>query len=543
MSIKQPIAKKGAAAVYVVIFTATLLSIISLSFVRLMLSEMGRTTNYSLSQSAYNSALAGIEDAKIVLLRYQNCVNARTVDAAGHVSYNYKVNGEPIECAAIVKAFTEDSEKTAEDCDAVGRLLGYNTENHETIIKTDSENAEVTGSAAAFDQAYTCVRVSSRNRNYLTTLTNSAQTKIVPIRTISNDDTNSVNRIVISWFSRKDLTRVSKNSDGVTIDDITYHSYKLSSAGNPLMNGAIKRNNAFAPSGGASNSYYRNTFTSQAVVPSTIRATLVQTAREFHLSDFYSSKAETVSGKTEYHTDRGSILLRPTTNNLYNLDADTTAAAIKNYSNHISGGSSDCGSSDCFSYKGGPFATSANKSQNTPLDVYCYTNEGINTPNGYACTADIFVPRPVAYSSSNKRNYTTFFLVLNLPYGSPGTEVSVELRNCKNDSDSIYTERGEGDSTGCKTVYFANVQPIVDSTGRANDLFRRVEARVELVDNYFPIANYALAVEDPNSDDDTVEKDFYVTNNCEFQEHVWDSELNRVVTRSTSCNNSEKRSS
>ncbi len=69
MSIKQTIVKKGAAAIYVVIFTATLLSIIALSFVRLMLSEMSRTTNYSLSQSALNSALAGIEDAKIVLLR------------------------------------------------------------------------------------------------------------------------------------------------------------------------------------------------------------------------------------------------------------------------------------------------------------------------------------------------------------------------------------------------------------------------------------------------------------------------------------------
>ena len=89
MSIRQKIVKKGAAAIYVVIFTATLLSIIALSFVRLMLSEMSRTTNYSLSQSALNSALAGIEDAKIVLLRYQNCMNARSTDVNGHITYNY----------------------------------------------------------------------------------------------------------------------------------------------------------------------------------------------------------------------------------------------------------------------------------------------------------------------------------------------------------------------------------------------------------------------------------------------------------------------
>ena len=67
--------KKAAASIYIVIFTTTLLGVIALSFTRIMLAESLRTTNYSLSQSAYNSAQAGIEDAKIVLLRYQNCIN------------------------------------------------------------------------------------------------------------------------------------------------------------------------------------------------------------------------------------------------------------------------------------------------------------------------------------------------------------------------------------------------------------------------------------------------------------------------------------
>ena len=50
--------KRGAASIYIVIFTTTLLGVIALSFVRIMLSEALRTTNYNLSQSAYNSSLA-----------------------------------------------------------------------------------------------------------------------------------------------------------------------------------------------------------------------------------------------------------------------------------------------------------------------------------------------------------------------------------------------------------------------------------------------------------------------------------------------------
>ena len=78
--------RKGAASIYIVIFTTTLLGIIALSFVRIMLAESLRTTNYSLSQSAYNSALAGIEDAKIILLRNQSCVNKGSFISAGGMS-------------------------------------------------------------------------------------------------------------------------------------------------------------------------------------------------------------------------------------------------------------------------------------------------------------------------------------------------------------------------------------------------------------------------------------------------------------------------
>ena len=68
--------KKGAAALYIVLFTTIILSIISLSFTRVMITATDDTTNNDLSQSAYDSALAGIEDAKIALMKYHDCINA-----------------------------------------------------------------------------------------------------------------------------------------------------------------------------------------------------------------------------------------------------------------------------------------------------------------------------------------------------------------------------------------------------------------------------------------------------------------------------------
>ena len=64
--------KEGAASFYVVAFSTMILMVIAASFAAIIISEMNRTSNDDLAQSAYDSALAGIEDAKIAFYNYQN---------------------------------------------------------------------------------------------------------------------------------------------------------------------------------------------------------------------------------------------------------------------------------------------------------------------------------------------------------------------------------------------------------------------------------------------------------------------------------------
>ncbi len=768
MSKQQNNTKKGAAAIYIVIFTATLLGIVTLSFVRLMLAESMRTTNYSLSQSAYNSALAGIEDAKVVLLRYQNCVNSGSTFASG------------VECDDYVDAFDSLNTATnAEDCDLVRNLLGYDTDynkqNHETLIQTNTSDT-ISSAGAAFDQAYTCVKINQKSSNYLTTLTENYPTKIVPVRTGNSDDpddednVNQVNRIVISWFNRKNVDKVSL--DGAL--DTT--SYRNPQYGQKITSSNF--NSFIAFSDDNANPYY-NTFgdpnnpSTRPIAPPTIQMTLIQTAEAFKLSQFYSNNGNA--------TNRGTLTLRPVNK------AATTDTLSPTHISKTSGGLN-------------ALAASANKSQNSPIDVICDTQ---NEELEYSCIADIVLPRPregysytrktkvkvykrkftgnhvlygrdvqyevctnidektgrcdryttmtdsvdpgvelsgdgvkitnegalynfkvrvctgfngdgscsdwtnlsssdlenpqgksvqvvrvtsrssvgsgryryyyrycralmgtecrrwssntsyvgtseprdvsavisdidaehnysykycrginsasgacstwsgtVYYSgaeitnsarngivefrgigyrniysheyrpcagnyddgrcygwssvrsgssgymtnspstpsgegheydiatrnltvaASDHRNPNTTFIVLNSPYGIPETEVSVQLLHCASETADIST---------CRTINFANVQPIIDSTGRANDLFRRVEARVELVDTYFPIANFALAADDDGSDDDNIKKDFYVTKGCSYTES-YPTASGVTYTGSTTCKDAGDRS-
>ena len=76
--------KEGAASFYIVAISTLILVIVAASFAAVIISEVTRTSNDDLAQSAYDAALAGVEDAKLAFYSYQSCLeNGSPIDASG----------------------------------------------------------------------------------------------------------------------------------------------------------------------------------------------------------------------------------------------------------------------------------------------------------------------------------------------------------------------------------------------------------------------------------------------------------------------------
>lgn len=186
----------GAVSLFVVIFAALLMTVITISFVRIMIQDQQQATASDLAKSAYDSALAGVEDGKRALLRAQSiCADASSPAGACLDAYNTN-NINSGTCNA-----------------AVGQLTDV------VAAKTDQEVAVQTGSTNALDQAYTCVIIHTNTPDYLGELAQDSN-KLIPLVGV-----DSFSKIKIEWFSRKDLPPSANN----TVD-------LLSTAGTPLLN-------------------------------------------------------------------------------------------------------------------------------------------------------------------------------------------------------------------------------------------------------------------------------------------------------------------
>lgn len=97
------------------------------------------------------------------------------------------------------------------------------------------------------------------------------------------------------------------------------------------------------------------------------------------------------------------------------------------------------------------------------------------TSGGYACKMTLNLPAPINSASLDQRDA---YLRLAAPYNS-STDFRVQMWSSTSMSEP---------------VRFSGVQPIVDSTGRADQLFRRIESRIEASGNGMPLINAALDV-------------------------------------------------
>jgi Tfp pilus assembly protein PilX len=406
--------KKGGASLYVVIFTTFLLSIIAVSFLRIMISEANQTTDYDLSQSAYDSALAGVEDAKVALLLYHDCVSRADTSSPT--------------CQAAMALREQNSDQ---DCDIVRRMLGRPVgDDLETVIQSEAGSVEQ-GTGVSMDQAYTCVTMTENTNDYVGNMSNTNRVRLIPIRPV---DANEVNWIRIKWFSDND-------TEGTNIATLPAH-------------GNLHNNNRPDRTSVQNSNFFGNYSDSDRNTPPVLEFQFLQTDLTFNLSQLdYNNGA---------FTNRGTLVFVPNSNGTNSISNSSTVG----------------------------LAASADKAPNSPIPVQCTAS------GAWHCAMDVELPKPF---NGGNRNTSTSFIRLSLPYGQPTADFSIEMYD-RNPADS-----------NAKLIRFNGVQAKIDSTGRANELFRRVETRVELVDTYFPIPEFLLNLSGAN--EDTIYKNFWVTYN------------------------------
>ncbi|HEX6258776.1 MAG TPA: hypothetical protein VFZ48_04820 [Candidatus Saccharimonadales bacterium] len=165
----------GAVSIFIVIFFALLLSVITLGFIRLTTQEQQQALKNDLSQSAFDSAEAGVEDAKRALIQYRRACES---------------NPSGVECNRYKTAFN------ANECSTLTGPLAA-----ELGLRIDGEggvNVATNTQDADLSQSYTCLKIALSTIDYKRKL-EANTSDLVPLDGVANFDTVTVN-----WFVASD---------------------------------------------------------------------------------------------------------------------------------------------------------------------------------------------------------------------------------------------------------------------------------------------------------------------------------------------------
>lgn len=169
---------KAAVSLFVVIFATLLITVVTVSFARLMIKGQQQVTVTDLSQSAYDSAMAGVEDAKRALLKYRSICDS----------------GDSVACDTAKAVIASDT------CNIAVKSLSDITVNNEVDIKTNDNDTQL-------DQAYTCVKITLNTVDYLGHLSKN-EFNLIPLIGVEDFD-----KITIEWFNEIDSNTVTLNSE------------------------------------------------------------------------------------------------------------------------------------------------------------------------------------------------------------------------------------------------------------------------------------------------------------------------------------------
>ena len=414
MTRQRPNTKRGMTSIVITMIVIIILGIITLGFTRLMLSQATQTTNNDLSQSAYDSALAGVEDAKISVIKYHQCLNK-----------GYSISTGTEECKFLIKTMQEGIK--TQDCDVIKKALkreddstnadGTNNANSQGVIIQETQRSSEDRSNTASDmvQAYTCVTVKEELSDYKTSLSENDRVRLIPLRV--NDTSSKIAAVEFNWYSNTNLEK-----------DGGVHNI----CGNP-----------------SSSATKNKTLEAKSCITPALIVSMFQFDPTLALSELSTARS--------IGTDRGTLFFRPLKSN------DSSAVRII----------------------GTDWLKSADKNENVVKKVNCKYGDT------YACKTKLEFPN--TFQGNNEDGKSGIFLLVSLPYGASTTDLSIKML----------------DRNG-NTLWFNGVQARVDSTGRANDLYRRVETRLDLNDTKFPYPEFEITM-GGNGD---INKNFYVTNNC-----------------------------
>lgn len=376
--------KKGGVSIFLVVAACLLVSVVVASFIRIMIRDQQQASAQDLSQSAYDSAQTGVEDAKRFYMKYmKDCNGGLNVTSEPCISMNKELNATNSSCFMLGSGDIGSKEE-------------------ETKIQSSTNGKD------ELNQAYTCVKVRKDSPDFVGELAENGSSKVVPLR-----GTADFNKVKVSWFDSEDLGSNSK----VSLENIA-SSFAIPTF--PQMDSTNWPN----------------------ARPALMRMQFAKINGSYDVNQLDNKFKDNETGSSTMFAYPG---------NGVNLQNSFDLNVVDNRS------------------KDGRDVQ--------PRAVKCGGLEN----GGYSCESTIDV--------GNITPDQNAFLRLTAMYNK--SHFKVELLNKDN-----------------KVVSFNGVQPVVDSTGRANDNFRRVESRIEFVDPNFPMPDFS--VEQTDEEKPTC-KDFWVT--------------------------------